>query len=303
MEEQIIAIIFLAVILIAWYFYNRKSTGKSVSSGLAMYSRDLTKLAREDKLDIVVGRKDEISRVIQIMSRRTKNNSVLVGKAGVGKTAIAEGLALAIVKRQVPPVLYNKKVLALDLTGILAGTKYRGEFEKRIQKIINEISNANRTIILFIDEIHILAEAGGAEGAINASDILKPLLARGELQVVGATTKDEYEKYIKNDTTLDRRLQPILVSEPNIKQVEEILNGIKGMYEKYHNVTITSSAIKAAIKETGKISSRSYPDKAIDAMDEACSRVRLSAVSQKDIKATLSVEEKDVKDVVSNWYK
>mgnify|MGYP006289345921 FL=1 len=301
MEQLYLLLALILILPVIWYFYSynkKKTSSSSVGDLLIKYSRDLTRLALEKELDPVIGRDEEIKRVIEILSRKTKNNPVLVGSAGVGKTAIAEGLALSIVDKQVPSILAEKKVLALDLTGILAGTKYRGEFEGRLKKITDEIIAAKRTIILFIDEIHILAEAGEAEGAINAADILKPLLARGELQVVGATTKDEYLKFIKNDKTLDRRLQPVFVSEPNLKQTEEILQGVKATYEKYHQVSVSAEAIKAAIVNTKNIKSRSFPDKAIDAIDEACSRVRISNLGSK--KKPI-VKANDIQGVVKEW--
>jgi ATP-dependent Clp protease ATP-binding subunit ClpC len=297
-------IIFVIVLPILWIIYKQLGSGESsgVSSGsvLSRHSRDLTKFAEEKKLDPVIGREHEISRVVEILSRRTKNNPVLVGAAGVGKTAVAEGLALRIASKQVPPSLYGKRVLALDLTGILAGTKYRGEFEQRLKRITDEIVASKRVIILFIDEIHILANAGEAEGAINAADILKPLLARGELQVVGATTKDEYFKFIKQDKTLDRRLQPVFVCEPSESQTEEILKGIREIYEKYHQVEILPAAIKEAVRATRAIKDRSYPDKAIDAIDEACSRVHLDNLSKAGRKK-LQVKSQDVKLVIKEW--
>lgn len=303
--NEILPLLALFLLLpVLWYFYKQNNAsggggGFSSSSILSKYSRDLTRLAQEKKTDPVIGRDHEISRVIEILSRRTKNNPVLIGSAGVGKTAIAEGLALRIIEKKVPAMLYGKRVLALDLTGILAGTKYRGEFEQRLKKITDEIVASKRIIILFIDEIHILAEAGEAEGAINAADILKPLLARGELQVIGATTKDEYLKFIKQDKTLDRRLQPVFVSEPTLVQTEQILLGVKPIYEKYHSVKIENSAIKTAISATKAIKSKSYPDKAIDAIDEACSRVRLNNLDQTAKK--LTVKDSDVKKVVKEW--
>jgi len=301
-----IALIVLLPIL--WYLYRSNNSSKNesgslfTSSILAKYSRDLTKLAQEKKMDPVIGRDHEISRVVEILSRRTKNNPVLVGAAGVGKTAIAEGLALRIAEKKVPPSLYGKRVLALDLTGILAGTKYRGEFEQRLKKITDEIVASKRVIILFIDEIHILAEAGDAEGAINAADILKPLLARGELQVVGATTRDEYGQFIKKDKTLDRRLQPVFVAEPTSAQTEQILLGIKAIYENYHNVNIEIGAIKTAVSLTKAIKDKSYPDKAIDAIDEACSRVHINNLGKATAKK-LTVKADDVKNVVKEWIK
>jgi len=226
---------------------------------------------------------------------------VLIGKAGIGKTAIVEGLALEISGQKVPPALFNKRVLALDLPGILAGTKYRGEFEQRLKKITEEIVASHRNIILFIDEIHILAEAGEAEGAINAADILKPMLARGELQVVGATTEEEYDKFIKKDKTLDRRLQPIFVSEPKEALVFDILNGVKAVYEDYHKVTVSEKAIKEAISSTRKITNRAYPDKAIDALDEACSKVRLAMARAGKHDTIPTVGPKDIDQVVKQW--
>jgi ATP-dependent Clp protease ATP-binding subunit ClpC len=276
--------------------------GQSSLPVLSRYSRDLSRLAVDSKLDPVIGRTSEIALVIQILSRRNKNNPVLVGQAGVGKTAIAEGLALAIAQKTVPASLYNKRVLALDLPGILAGTKYRGEFEERLKKITTELVNAQRSIILFIDEIHILAEAGDAEGAINAADILKPLLARGDLQVVGATTREEYNEFIKKDKTLDRRLHPVYVSEPTAAQTKAILEGLVATYEAYHQVHITPSAITAAITETKSIKSHSYPDKAIDAIDEACSKVHIDMIAKRRKKSRdLTVDALDIKQVVAGW--
>ncbi len=305
--NQYFSLVVILVVLggILWSMYKQggwfKGAGERVSSSstLLKYARDLTQLATDKKLDPVIGREHEISRVVEILSRRGKNNPVLVGAPGVGKTAIAEGLALRIVAKQVSSALYGKRVLALDLAGILAGTKYRGEFEQRLKKVVDEILAAKRSIILFIDEIHILAEAGQAEGAINAADILKPLLARGELQVVGATTKEEYLKYIKQDKTLDRRLQPVFVAEPNNEQTEMILRGIKPVYEQYHNVIVDDSALKMAITGTKNVKNKSYPDKAIDAIDEACSRVRLSNLKAPATK--LKVSARDVKAVVAEW--
>lgn len=275
------------------------------SSGISMlskYSRDLTEQAIKGNIDPVIGREEEIERVIQILCRRTKNNPVLIGKSGVGKTAIAEGLAQAIVNKKVPKLLQSKKVLALDLTGILAGTKYRGEFEKRLKEISDEISASKRSIILFIDEIHTLAEAGGAEGAINAEDILKPALARGELQVIGATTAEEYKEFIKKDVTLDRRLHPLLVDEPTAKETVAILNGIKRKYEQFHKVKITSAAIKTAVELTAKgVKDKSFPDKAIDLMDEAAAKTSLEATSETEEKNWPAVDAEKVKEVMNEW--
>jgi ATP-dependent Clp protease ATP-binding subunit ClpC len=297
----------LTVILLALRHGSIASPGSGLPV-LVRYSRDLTRMARLNQLDPVIGRQSEIAQVVQILSRRNKNNPVLIGAAGVGKTALAEGLALAIIARQVPPTLYNKRVLALDLPGILAGTKYRGEFEQRLKKVTEEIVSSKRTIILFIDEIHILAEAGDAEGAINAADILKPLLARGDLQVVGATTPEEYLEFIKKDKTLDRRLHPVFVSEPTPAQTRQILDGIKGTYETYHDVTISAAALDAAVSATRTLAGRSYPDKAIDAIDEACSKVHIDHINRKKtqskksrVAAKLSVSANDVKQVVASW--
>ncbi len=308
MQFPMLAVV-LAVLGIGWYLIQRNKSGAgntfSVSSApatpvLAKYARDLTKMAQEKKLDPVIGREQEISRVIQILSRRTKNNPILIGEAGIGKTAIVEGLALAIKEKKVPPMLYNKRVLGLDLSGLLAGTKYRGEFEQRLKKIVDEIVSAKRVIVLFIDEIHMLAEAGEAEGAIDAADILKPLLARGDLQVIGATTREEYEKYIKKDKTLDRRLQPIFVAEPTPEMTVKILEGIKNVYEKYHQVKIQPAALKEAVKATAFITERTYPDKAIDAIDEACSKERLNFIGKKTT-AWPEVSASDVRGVVTEW--
>ena len=242
---------------------------------LPQYSRDLTKLARQGKLDPVIGRENEISRVIQILSRRTKNNPCLVGEPGVGKTAIVEGLAQRIVNGDVPETVKNKRLLTMDLSGMVAGSKYRGEFEERIKRVIAEVIEAGN-IILFVDEMHTLIGAGGAEGAIDASNILKPSLARGEIQLIGATTLNEYHKYVEKDAALERRFQPIQVEEPTKEEAENILLGIVDAYEKHHNVVVTREAIHAAVDLSERyINDRNLPDKAIDVIDEACAAVRL----------------------------
>lgn len=242
---------------------------------LSQFGRDLTQLARDGKIDPVIGRQKEIERVIQILSRRTKNNPCLIGEPGVGKTAIAEGLALKIVSGEVPEMLKNKRIISLDLTGMVAGTKYRGDFEERIKKVIDEVKAAD-DIILFIDEVHTLIGAGSAEGAVDAANILKPSLARGELQVIGATTIEEYRKHIEKDAALERRFQPITVGEPTEEEAVEILKGLRDKYEAHHKVKITDEAINAAVKlSTRYIGDRYLPDKAIDLIDEAASRVRL----------------------------
>ncbi len=242
------------------------------------FGRDLTKLARDSKLDPVIGREREIERVIQVLSRRTKNNPALIGEPGVGKTAITEGLAQRIVRGDVPEVLRHKRVVQLDLAALVAGTKYRGEFEERMKKVMDEIRKAQGEVILFVDELHTLVGAGAAEGAIDASNILKPALARGELQCIGATTLDEYRKYVERDAALERRFQPILVSEPTVEQSIEILRGLRDRYEAHHGVSISDEALVAAATLADKyISDRFLPDKAIDLMDEASSKIRLQA--------------------------
>lgn len=249
---------------------------------LAQYSRDLTEMASEGRLDPVVRRDDEINRVIQILSRRTKNNPCLIGEPGVGKTAVVEGLAIKIAEGQVPDSVRNLKVLTLDLSGMVAGSKYRGEFEERIKKIINEVKSMGN-ILLFIDEIHTIIGAGGAEGAIDAANILKPSLARGEIQIIGATTIAEYRKYFEKDAALERRFQPVNIEEPDEDAAIDILNGLKPKYEEHHGVVITDKAIEAAVKMSERyINDRHLPDKAIDLIDEASSKVSLSSYSVPD---------------------
>ena len=260
----------------------RKASGKAKSSALSQYSRDLTAMAKEGKLDPVIGREDEIRRVIQILSRRTKNNPCLVGEPGVGKTAVVEGLALRIVEGKVPFTVKDKRVLTLDLSGMVAGSKYRGEFEERIKKLIREVIE-DGNVILFLDELHTIIGAGGAEGAIDASNILKPSLARGELQLVGATTIAEYRKYIEKDAALERRFQPVNVEEPTEEEAIRILEGVKGKYEEHHQVTITSEAVESAVRLSNRyINDRNLPDKAIDLIDEAAASARLRAMDMPD---------------------
>ena len=253
----------------------RGSETNEETKTIEQFSRDLTRDALQGKLDPVIGRSNEISRVIQILSRRTKNNPVLIGEPGVGKTAIAEGLAQKIVAGDVPETLKGKKVLSLDLSGMVAGTKYRGDFEERIKNAIEEVKKA-KDIILFIDEMHTLIGAGAAEGAVDAANILKPALSRGEIQVVGATTLNEYRKYIEKDAALERRFQPVTVSEPTPEEAEQILFGLRDKYEAHHKLKITDEALKAAVEMSSRyINDRYLPDKAIDLMDEAASRVRM----------------------------
>lgn len=245
---------------------------------LEQYSRDMTKLAAEGKLDPVIGRDQEILRLVQILSRRTKNNPCLIGEPGVGKTAIVEGLAQRIVQGEVPDTVKNKRVMTLDLSGMVAGSKYRGEFEERIKKVIKEVID-DGNIILFLDEIHTIIGAGGAEGAIDASNILKPSLARGELQLIGATTIEEYRKYIEKDAALERRFQTIMVEEPSLTEAVRIVMGIKHKYEEHHHVTITPEAVEAAVKLSDRyINDRNLPDKAIDLIDEAAAALRLQGL-------------------------
>ncbi len=259
--------------------------GESASSGVSntpqldQYGTDLTKLAAEGKLDPVIGRSREIARVIQILSRRTKNNPCLIGEPGVGKTVVAEGLAEEIAAGSVPDTVKGHRVVTLDLGSLVAGTRYRGDFEERLKNIIDEVKNAGN-VILFIDEVHTLVDAGGAEGALNASNILKPSLARGELQIVGATTIDEYRKHIEKDAALERRFQPVMIEEPTEEETTEILRGLRHVYEDHHHVEITDEALKSAVQLSARyINDRFLPDKAIDLIDEASSRVRLSAYS------------------------
>ena len=260
----------------------KKGDRKAKQSTLEQYSRDLTALAREGKLDPVVGRNEEIRRVIQILSRRTKNNPCLVGEPGVGKTAVVEGLAARIVARDVPFTVQNKRVLTLDLSGMVAGSKYRGEFEERIKKVLKEVTE-DGNIILFLDELHTIIGAGGAEGAIDASNIMKPSLARGEIQLIGATTIAEYRKYIEKDAALERRFQPVTVEEPTEEEAVRILEGIKGKYEAHHHVTITPEAVEAAVRLSSRyINDRNLPDKAIDLIDEAAASARLHAMDAPD---------------------
>ncbi len=254
--------------------------GKGSTPTLDSYSRDLTELAVKGKLDPVIGREAEITRLIQILSRRTKNNPCLIGEPGVGKTAVVEGLAQMISSGEVPETIAGKRLLTLDLSGMVAGSKYRGEFEERIKKVIAEVIEDGE-VLLFIDEIHTIIGAGGAEGAIDASNILKPSLARGELQLIGATTIEEYRKYIEKDSALERRFQPVKVEEPSEEAAVGILRGLKGRYEDHHKVMITDDAIKAAVKLSSRyINDRFLPDKAIDVIDEASSKVRLATFTE-----------------------
>ena len=269
------------------------------------FGRDLTQLAREEKLDPVIGRNNEIERVIQIISRRTKNNPCLLGEPGVGKTAIAEGLAQRIISGDIPDMLKDKRIVALDLAALVAGTKYRGEFEERMKRVMEEVRKASGEVVLFIDELHTLVGAGAAEGAIDASNIMKPALARGELQCIGATTMDEYRKYIERDAALQRRFQPIQVKEPSIEEAIEILKGLRSRYEVHHSVEITNEALDAAARLADRyISDRFLPDKAIDLIDEAASRVRLRSAmpptALREAKLELQNIRKELESVPAN---
>ena len=282
-----------------------KKQGKSSSLStptLDKYSRDLTDLAKEGRLDPVIGRDNETNRVMQILSRRTKNNPVLIGEPGVGKTAVVEGLAERIISKEVPDTLLDKRLVTLDLPAMIAGSKYRGEFEERIKKVINEVLNAGN-VLLFLDELHTIIGAGGAEGAVDASNILKPLLARGELQLIGATTIDEYRKHIEKDSALERRFQPIMVEEPSLEDATKILLGLKHKYEEHHAVSITDRAIESAVKLSKRyISDRFLPDMAIDLVDEAASKTRISNYMEpekiKELKAEIDKMEKEKEDAV-----
>src|SRR5882672_11275209 len=256
----------------------RKSRSKTPA--LDSFGRDLTELARQKKLDPVIGREKEIERAIQILSRRTKNNPVLLGEAGVGKTAIVEGFAQRVIEGNVPDILHDRRIVVLDLAMMVAGTKYRGQFEERIKAVMNEVRRAKNTI-LFIDELHTLVGAGGAEGAIDASNVLKPALARGEIQCIGATTLDEYRKYIEKDSALERRFQQIIVNPPSKDETIEILRGLRDRYEAHHRVQIKDEALEEAVELSDRyISGRCLPDKAIDVIDESGARVRLKAMTR-----------------------
>ena len=280
-----------------------KSYGTSYNSAtpvLDQYSRDLTDMAEAGLLDPVIGRKKEMEHVIQILCRRGKNNPCLIGEPGVGKTAIVEGLAQDIVSGNVPDILLGKRLVSLDMSGLVAKSKYRGEFEERIKKVISEVSNA-KNVLLFIDELHTIIGAGGAEGSLDASNILKPALARGEVQVIGATTIEEYRKYVEKDAALERRFQPVMVEEPGADETIEILTGLKGIYEKHHGVIITDEGVKAVVNLSARyINDRFLPDKAIDLMDEAAARIRLKNLTSSDELLALKKEITDKQNRVEN---
>lgn len=281
----------------------RPADGKSKTPVLDNFGRDLTAMAEENKLDPIVGRKLEIERVSQILSRRKKNNPILIGEPGVGKSAIAEGLALRIVQKKVSRILFNKRIISLDLASLVAGTKYRGQFEERMKAVMNELEKS-RDIILFIDEIHTIIGAGGASGSLDASNMFKPALARGEIQVIGATTLDEFRQYVEKDGALERRFQKVLIEPTNIPESIEILNNIKERYEDHHNVTYTPEAIEACVKLTERyMSDRNLPDKAIDAMDEVGSRVHITNINVPKEITDLEKKIEEIKDEKGNVIK
>ena len=280
----------------------RKKGSYNQTTTLNQFGEDLTKQAEEGKLDPIVGRKEEIERVIQILSRRTKNNPCLIGEPGVGKTAVVEGLAQKIIQGDVPEILKDKRVVSMDISGMVAGAKYRGDFEERIKKALSEVKKAG-DIIIFIDEIHTIVGAGAAEGAIDAANILKPLLARGEIQLIGATTLNEYRKYIEKDAALERRFSPVNVNEPSEKDTIKILMGIRDKYEAHHGVKITDEAIEAAVTmSTRYINDRFLPDKAIDLIDEAASRAKLKTYTEpenlKELEEKIEETQKDKEEAV-----
>ena len=281
---------------------NLESKSKNNTPTLNQYGKDLTELAKQNKLDPVIGRESEIERVIEILSRRTKNNPVLIGEPGVGKTAVVEGLAQMINNNNVPEILKNKRVVSLDMASMIAGAKYRGDFEERLKKALQEIKSASN-VILFIDEIHTIVGAGAAEGAMDAANILKPLLSRGEIQVIGATTLNEYRKYIEKDSALERRFQSVIVEEPSIENTIEILKGLKDKYEAHHKVKITDEAIKeATILSERYITDRFLPDKAIDLIDEACSKAKIKSLtkpeSYKNLEKELEKKSKEKEEAI-----
>lgn len=295
---QTILIITVVVAIIYYLWQKREAPGEAgVSFGgsvLENFTRDLTALARQEKLDPVIGRDEEIERTIHILCRRTKNNPILLGGPGVGKTAVVEGLARKIAVADVPEILQNKRVLALDLTNLISGTKYRGEFEQRMKKLTEEIKKMARQIILFIDEVHMIAETKGTEGALYLSDILKPALARGDLQMIGATTTQEYERLIKPDDALERRLQPVIVREPTVEETLTIVRGIKHKYEDHHHVRFHDEALRAAAVLSSKyIKERLLPDKAIDLLDEAGAKVSIESTRLRKHLEKIAPEKRD----------
>lgn len=314
---QALVVLALALFVYAAWRYQKDKKGVSKASGgfsghLAEVTRDLTAAAREGKIDPVTGREEELDRIVHILLRRTKNNPLLLGEAGVGKTAVVEGLALRIARGDVPASLKEKSVLALDLNALVSETKYRGDLENRLQRITRELESKAKSTILFIDEIHLISQVGGAEGSLNVSDVLKPSLARGEVQVIGATTWREFDTYIKPDEALARRLQPVLIDEPTPERALEILRSLRGIYEKFHGVTITDEALKTAVKEADeRIDYRYLPDSAIDLIDEAAAKVAiegerahhvaLGAVHAAARVAERTVTKEEIRSVIDQW--
>ncbi|PIR77807.1 MAG: hypothetical protein COU30_00460 [Candidatus Magasanikbacteria bacterium CG10_big_fil_rev_8_21_14_0_10_38_6] len=283
---------------------NKTTRRHSNTPLLDTYTTDFTQLAHIGKIDPVIGRYNEVLRLSQILSRRNKNNALLIGAPGVGKTAIVEGLAQRIAKHEVTETLQGKRVLSLDVANLLSGTKYRGEFEKRAKQLVQEISSSERSIILFIDEVHSVIQSQGSEGSVNFSDILKPALARGDLQMIGATTTDEYNAYIKTDPALERRFQTITVKEPTIKDTIAILQGVKDKYREYHKVQFTDAALETAANLTKKkIKNRTLPDKALDAIDEAASMVRVAHIKDTTHAVLYSAAVKKYPEVAAIWKK
>lgn len=294
----------LAIYLAIKFFQSRSSNLFVSTPILSSFSKDMTEMARQGKLDPVVGREKEIRHLIMVLSKRTKNNAVLIGEAGVGKTTIIEGLAERIAAGNVPFDLLKKRVIALDLNSLLAGTKYRGEFEQRIKKLTEEISGSKRNIIIFIDEIHNLIEAESSGESISVGDIFKPAMARGDLQIVGATTQEEYESYFQKDLAFKRRLQPIFVSEPNKEETLAILKGIRQKYEDYHRVKISDEVLQACVDFSERmLPGRAFPDKAIDLMDEACSQARIECLNSDSSECQVLPEAKasDVERIAAEY--
>ncbi len=302
-ESQNIPLFFLlvaacAAVLVFLVYFKKIKIGKfSATPILNSFSRDLTELAKRGQLDPVIGRKEEIEHLIMVLSRRTKNNAVLIGKAGVGKTTIVEGLAQNMAEEKVPGDLCDKRVLALDLNSLLAGTKYRGEFEERVKKITEELANSRRNIILFVDEVQDLIEAESSGESISVGDIFKPAMARGELQMVGATTPEKYENCFNRDQAFKRRLQPIIVHEPDDNETLKILEGIREKYEAYHKVKITDKALIACVQESKKLlPDRSFPDKAIDLMDETASKISINRAKEN---GSIGIPEVNAEDILA----
>lgn len=315
MNQEFLLTLAIASLLIGAFVFSflraRKSTGGG-GKAPSRFTTDMTHRAEEGLLDAFSGREEEIERTIHIIMRRSKNNPLLIGQPGVGKTAIVEGLAIRIAKGDVPPALAKKRVLALDLSAMVSDTKYRGELESRLKGLIQQLEALQGQAILFIDEIHMLTQIGKSEGSLNISDVLKPALSRGDVQVIGATTWSEYEQFIKPDQALDRRFQPVLVDEPTRPEAEEILRGLRPAYEGFHNVSITDAAIETAVRVSDElIKDRYLPDKAIDLIDEAAAKVAIEAsrrhkvpmglIHAASMEKTEKVDAKDVQEVADQW--